>query len=73
MCVIPFVRRTLSRGRSDLEPGDFVRRGGVGPVGIIESIDNGQATVAYDKDKREILPTGMFRRVKAGGHNLDKR
>ena len=58
---------------NDLQVGDFVRRVGHRGVGLVENIDNGFAVIAWDKDRRDVLPLGILRRVKSGGHSLDAR
>ena len=56
---------------NDLQEGDFARRVGHRGVGLVENIENGFALIAWDKDRRDILPLGIVRRVKSGGHRLD--
>lgn len=67
------VRHQLAKLVNDLQVGDFVRRLGSRGVGIIEDIGDGHATVAWGKDRRDVLPFACFRRVRAVGHALDRR
>lgn len=58
----------------DLLPGDFVRRPGHRGTGMVESVSSdGYATVAWSKDRRDILPFAALRRVKQCGEHLDSR
>lgn len=69
-------RRILAAaGRSikDVEVGDLVRQIGVRGVGVVEGIANGHATVAWDKDRRDILPLAAIRKVPPKGHDFDRR
>lgn len=68
-----FFRRLFAQSVGDVEPGDFVRRIGFWGVGIVESITDGCAVVAWNKDRRDILPLCSLRRVKPCGHLLDRR
>jgi hypothetical protein len=68
-----YVHQRLAKLVRDLEVGDFVRRLGGRGVGLVEGIADGHATVAWGKDRRDILPVACFRRVRASGHALDRR
>ena len=57
----------------DLLPGDFVKRIGQRGTGMVESIADGHATVAWGRDRRDILPFAALRRVKSRGEHLDSR
>ena len=67
------VRHQLAKLVHDLQVGDFVRRLGSRGVGLVESVDDGHATVAWGRDRRDILPLACYRRVRAAGHALDRR
>lgn len=68
-----YAAHKLAKLVNDLQVGDFVRRLGSRGVGIIEDVADGHATVAWAKDRRDILPIACFRRVRAVGHALDRR
>lgn len=55
----------------DIIVGDFVRAGGRGPVGLVESINGDHATVAWDRDRRDILPLATLRRAPQRGAAYD--
>lgn len=57
----------------DLLPGDFVRRIGDRGVGLVESVTNGHAVVAWGGGRRDILPLAAFRRCRQRGSSLDRR
>lgn len=57
----------------DLLPGDFVRRLGARGVGLVESVSNGQAVVAWGGGRRDILPVAAFRRCRQRGSSFDRR
>lgn len=60
-------RRLLSaRHSEDFLPGDPVRRIGFRGIGWIESITQDHAVVAWDKDRRDILPLTALRRARTG-------
>jgi hypothetical protein len=69
----PTLKKLRARTVGDLDVGDLVRRLGQRGVGIIETINDGFATVAFDRDRREIHPLGGLRQVKPKGHDYDKR
>lgn len=73
MMLIRHLRHAFIKRLSDIQVGDLVRRKGCRGVGLVESIENGFAVVAWSKDHRDILPLLTLRRVNAGGHDLDKR
>ena len=56
----------------DIMPGDFVTRG-CGAVGLVESIDGDCATVAWDKDRRDVLPLIALKRAPQRGSIYDSR
>lgn len=58
---------------SDLEPGDMVRQIGSRGVGLVESVSDGHALVAWDAGRRDILPLAAVRRVRAAGAEFDRR
>lgn len=66
-------RRLLSRRLHDLEPGDFVRRKGHRGVGLVESVANGFAWVAWKDARKDYLPVIALRRVHSKGCDLDVR
>jgi hypothetical protein len=68
-----YAREKLAKLIGDLQVGDFVRRLGARGVGIVEDVSEGHATVAWSKDRRDVLPLACFRRVRAVGHALDRR
>lgn len=58
------------------EPDDFlVGDWAHGPngVGIVESVTGDNVVIAYDRDKRDILPFAGLRRCGPAGESLDKR
>lgn len=57
----------------DIVVGDFVRNGWTGPVGLVESINGDHATVAWDRDRRDILPLTALRRAPQRGSRYDSR
>lgn len=61
------------RGDEDLLPGDFVRRIGLRGVGLIESVKEGHALVAWGGGRRDVLPLASFRRVHQRGSDYDRR
>lgn len=67
------LRRLFTRSATDFEPGDFVRRYGLWGVGVVESVAEGHAVVAWSKDRRDILPLTALRRTQAGGHSYDRK
>lgn len=67
------LRRLLLNEPEDIMVGDFVRYGYLGPIGLVESIDGDCATVAWDKDKRDILPLVCLRRAPQRGSIFDAR
>lgn len=70
-------RRRLLRVRNpepeEFLPGDFVRRIGLAGTGVVESVNGDHATVAWDKDRRDILPFACLTRVEPRGSSLDRR
>lgn len=67
------VRRLLRAPEpDDIIVGDFVTRG-FGPSGIVESIEGDHATIAFDKDQRDILPLACLNRVPQRGSSFDSR
>ena len=67
------LRLFFSQAVRDLQPGDMVRRIGYPGVGFVESIKSEHAVVAWNKDRRDILPLFCLRRVPSGGHSFDCR
>lgn len=66
--------RILRAGEpDDIMPGDFVTRGGLGPTGVVESVDGDCATVAWNKDQRDILPLLCLKRSPQRGSIYDSR
>jgi hypothetical protein len=63
----------ISRLLNDLEPGEFVRRKALRGVGLVESVGQGFAWVAWKDGRKDYLPIVMLRRVRATGHDLDAR
>lgn len=63
----------IARILNDLEPGEFVRRKGLRGVGLVESVGNGFAWVAWKDGRKDYLPIVMLRRVRPAGHDLDAR
>jgi hypothetical protein len=57
----------------DIMAGDFVTHGGLGPVGVVESVDGDCATVSWDKGRRDILPLATLRRAPQRGSIFDSR
>jgi hypothetical protein len=57
----------------DIMPGDFVTHGKIGPIGLVESIGDDYATVAWDKDRRDVLPLFVLRRAPQTGSIFDSR
>ncbi len=57
----------------DLLPGDFVRRPGIRGIGLVESITDDHAVVAWNKDQRDILPFAALRRVCESPNRFDSR
>jgi len=68
-----FRRALVAHPVDDLLPGDFVKRIGQRGTGLVESIGDGHATVAWNRDRRDILPFAALRRVKSRGEHLDSR
>lgn len=68
-----FRRLLASKTVADLAPGDFARQLGSRAVGLVEAVSDGHATIAWDRDRRDILPLAVLRRVPASGHKLDSR
>lgn len=68
-------RRRLLTGPEpeDIIPGDLVRRIGGRGVGMVESVDDDHATVAWGKGRRDILPLTSLRRVEQRGSSFDRR
>lgn len=66
-------RLSASKAVNDLQAGDLVRRKGHRGVGIVESVIDGTATVAWDAARKDILPVSAFRRIRAIGHDLDRK
>lgn len=65
------IRRVLKPAEAeDLLVGDMVQA--PNGVGLVESIDNDHATIAYDCDRRDILPLSTLRRCEQGGSDLDR-
>lgn len=56
----------------DLVPGDFVRRVGFKGAGLVESVKDDHAVIAWSKDRRDILPLSVLRRVKQRGSSFDR-
>lgn len=70
----PFRRlRPSGKALEDIQPGDFVRQVTFRGVGVVESVDGAYAVVAWDRDRRDILPLVVLRKTDAGGHDLDRR
>lgn len=67
------IRRFFARSFVDFEAGDFVRRVGYRGIGIVESVSDSHAVVAWSKDERDILPLICLRRADPGGHLLDRK
>lgn len=68
-----FLRRLTGPEPDDIQPTDWVRRIGLKGVGVVQSIDNGNALVAFFQGKREIIPVGHLRRVRQRGGYYDTR
>jgi hypothetical protein len=68
-------RRRILRAAEpdDIMAGDFVTQGGLGPAGVVESVDGDHVTVAWDKDRRDILPITTLRRAPQRGSIFDSR
>jgi hypothetical protein len=68
-------RRRLEAQRAvkDIEPGDLVRQIGFRGTGLIESVDNDHAVVAWNGHSKSILPLATLRRVQAAGAHLDSK
>lgn len=67
-------RLHASKTVRDIEPGDFVRRVGHRGVAFVESVGlDGYVWIAWKNGRKEILPLGMLRRARSGGHELDAR
>lgn len=68
-------RRRLLRAPEpdDIIAGDFVTHGGIGPTGVVESVDGDHATVSWSKDRRDILPLATLRRAPQRGSIFDSR
>lgn len=66
-------RITAARTVKDIEPGDLVRQIGFRGTGLIESVDNDHAVIAWDGHCKSILPLAALRRVQAAGAHLDSR
>jgi hypothetical protein len=67
------LRRFLQLNTDDLLPGDFVRKRRQRGVGVVEWADDKQATVAWDKDVREVLQLTQLRKVKQRGALFDRK
>lgn len=67
-------RISASKAVNDLEAGDLVRRKGHRGVGLVEDVNNdGFAWIAWSQTHRDYLPLVALRKVRAGGHDLDRR
>lgn len=63
----------LCRIFSDLEVGDFVRRKGVRGVGLVETVSQGFAWVAWKDGRKDYLPLMCLRRCRASGSEHDRK
>jgi hypothetical protein len=68
-----FLRRLFSQQLRDIQPGDAVRVVGYSGVAWVREISGDTAVVVWGKDRRAILMLVQLRRVKAVGHQLDRR
>lgn len=66
-------KRRIVAALSDLEAGDMVRRVGHRGVGLVESVDQGFAWVAWKEDRKDYLPLCVLRRVRPVGSSFDRR
>jgi hypothetical protein len=57
----------------DIMVTDFVRIGYSGPVGMVQSISDDHAVVAWDGDHRDIVPLKALRRAPHRGAKYDSR
>jgi hypothetical protein len=69
------VRRKMLVGPEpdDIIPGDFVTRGYLGPSALVISVDGDHATIAWDRDNRDVLPLTALRRAPQYGSIYDNR
>jgi hypothetical protein len=72
---VGFIRRLFSRPIMDFAEGDFVRCAGWRGVWWIERVNDDNAIIAQNKDRRETVLLVNLRHCRPGGaaHPLDRR
>jgi hypothetical protein len=72
---VGFIRRLFSRPIMDFAEGDFVRCAGWRGVWWVERVNDDNAIIAQNKDRRETALLVNLRHCRPGeaGHRLDRR
>lgn len=66
-------RQAIHKRLNDLQPGDLARRKGHRGVGIVESVGDGFAWIAWKDGRKDYLPVIALRRITPGGADYDVR